>query len=286
MPPIPESEPPPPPEEAPSELPLSTRVTAPPVARSVSPEESGPERLDTLRPEWTPPPGVPSDLRRTLPSSLLPPSRRARRRSQRWAAAKQKAAARGERQGSSRALAFVAALAVVFVVIVVAWMKSPPRAVSAPAPAPTTTPTGGVAPNVTSPVKTTAVVATTARESAAPSPSDATTVASAAPSASTPTMSSVGITPEEGAPKDTPELPESLGYLFVSSKQKLPVYLNGLIAGDTQSWMKVACGWRYLRLARHGSPPAGSSFPVWATDGHSVLVPCRGATRVDLEPGP
>lgn len=94
------------------------------------------------------------------------------------------------------------------------------------------------------------------------------------------------MTPEEGAPADTPSLPESLGYLFVASPSKIPVYLNGVIAGDTQSWMKVGCGWRYLRLARRGAPPAGSSFPVWATEGRSVLVPCRGATRVELSEDP
>ncbi len=259
------------------DLPLSRRITAPPVARSVSPEDSMRpyERHGTLRPEWSGSSSVPSDLRRTLPSSLLPPSRRARRRGQRWSYAKRLVASRsGRLSAPSRALAFVAAVGIVAAVIAVAWFRSPSHAAST-APVvrvePLSTPSPVVA-TTESPRGTTATSTATSAGTSAPS---------SAPSAPTgPTL--VGITAEEGAPADTAALPETLGYLLVASSTRMPVYLNGTIAGDTGSWMKVGCGWRYLRLARHGSPPAGSSFPVWATEGRSVLVPCRGATRVEL----
>ena len=264
------------------DFPLSARPTAPPVARSVTPESSrareGRLTHDTLRPDaWparqTPPP----DLRRSAPpSSLLPPSRRLRRRAQRWSYAKRLVTPRsGKMSSAARAIALVAAVGIIAVVIAVAWFRNPPSssATLSPKKPDTTVSLGSVAPPTGS----------------SPAPVGSAPVA-VVPSSATPFPSASviegGLSPEEGAPSDTAQLPEAQGYLYVSSPHKIPVYLNGGMAGETLRWLRVGCGWRYLRLARRGSPPVGSSFPVWATAGRSVLVPCRGATRVDLAEDP
>ena len=229
-----------------------------------------------MRPEaWAARP--PPDLRRSAaPSSLLPASRRLRRRAQRWTYAKRLVTPRSGRfPPAARAIAFVAAVGIIAVVIAVAWFRNPTSSSAVPPPK-----------RPEAAASSPAVTSTQISVESSPAIDHSTSpAASALPSSSAPVFEG-GLTAEEGAPNDTPKLPESQGYLYVSSARKIPVYLNGGMVGETLRWLRVGCGWRYLRLARRGAPPVGSSFPVWATEGRSVLVPCRGATRVDLAEDP
>jgi hypothetical protein len=81
---------------------------------------------------------------------------------------------------------------------------------------------------------------------------------------------------------DARALPEGKGYLFIESEPGQPVYVNGVLAGDTGQWLTVTCGFRNVRIALRGPTPAGRSFPSWVSDGASVLVPCHGATEAAL----
>jgi hypothetical protein len=70
--------------------------------------------------------------------------------------------------------------------------------------------------------------------------------------------------------------------LFVESLPGRPVYVNGVLAGDTTRWLTVGCGFRHVRIAERGPAPGGKSFPAWASDGISIIVPCRGATAMAI----
>jgi hypothetical protein len=41
---------------------------------------------------------------------------------------------------------------------------------------------------------------------------------------------------------------------------------------------------RNVRLAKDGWPPPGKSFPMWSSEGVTVMVPCRAAFEITLEP--
>jgi hypothetical protein len=82
---------------------------------------------------------------------------------------------------------------------------------------------------------------------------------------------------------DASALPKDHGFLYVTTKAPTPVYLNGIVAGDSGTWLEVTCGLRHIRLARPGTPAPGGSFPMWSTEGTSVLVPCRGAASVSID---
>lgn len=242
------------------------RSTPPPVSSSVAP---GPgyvfEAMPPAPPSWR---AGALDLRRSAPPTFAPASWRMRRRSLRWTYAKRLVSVRAAQNPNiTRFVVFSAIVALAAVLVSVAWTRRSAQVASANQPAPGFTPNplpggdGKVARDVAPVVGVT---------------SDKHEAAQAPPST---------VSPEaDPPPADAADLPETFGYLEVLSEGSFPVYLNGLLAGETQRWLRVGCGWRFLRLARKGAPPAGSSFPLWATEGRSVLVPCRGVARVELEP--
>ena len=75
------------------------------------------------------------------------------------------------------------------------------------------------------------------------------------------------------------------GALFVESPVPASVYVNGVLAGAANERLQVACGLRHVRLARPELPPPGQSFPMWTTDGISVLIACGGVTKAAIAPG-
>jgi hypothetical protein len=87
-------------------------------------------------------------------------------------------------------------------------------------------------------------------------------------------------------PPDVSGLGVGRGLLWVESKSAREVFVNGNQAGASGKWLNVPCGLRNVRSAKPGPPPAGASFPMWTSDGHSVLVPCRSYTRVSMPTDP
>ncbi len=87
-------------------------------------------------------------------------------------------------------------------------------------------------------------------------------------------------------PPDTSGLPVDRGLIWVDAQVVREVYVTGDAAGQTGKWLRVPCGLRNVRTAQPGPPPAGSSFPLWTSEGHSVLIPCRSYTRVTMPTDP
>ena len=255
--------------EAPSDR---GRSTPPPVSASVAPRAR--EGYDAYSPDpaaWRGSRASSPDLRRSLPPSFAPASYRLRRRGHRWTYAKRLVTVRASQYpNTARFVVFSAIFALAAVLVSVDWSRrAPPTTQGAPSVAVVTQPQ-------TTLVDREARAASTATSTA---PSAAAVLDTAAPIATS------AASPEsDPVPADASDLPETTGYLEVVSTSGLPVYLNGMLAGDTQRWLHVGCGWRFLRLAQKGASPAGSSFPAWATEGRSVHVPCRGGVRVELEP--
>ncbi|MBL9023802.1 MAG: hypothetical protein JNL21_16530 [Myxococcales bacterium] len=113
-------------------------------------------------------------------------------------------------------------------------------------------------------------------------------LASSSPLASSPPLTSAPSALPAAIP-DPPEtggLARDRGLLWVETKTPREVFVQGNAAGASGRWLNVPCGLRNVRTAQPGPPPAGSSFPIWMSDGHSVLVPCRSFTRVTLPTDP
>lgn len=87
-------------------------------------------------------------------------------------------------------------------------------------------------------------------------------------------------------PPDTSVLARDKGFLWVETTTPREVFVNGHTAGPSGRWLQVGCGLRNVRSAQPGPPPAGASFPIWTSEGHSVLIPCRSYTRVTLPTDP
>ena len=69
------------------------------------------------------------------------------------------------------------------------------------------------------------------------------------------------------------------GLLTVCSASSLDVYVSGVRLGKTNERLVSFCHLKHVRL--------GEGTPVeWKTKGHTVHVPCRGATRITLDPDP
>ncbi len=118
--------------------------------------------------------------------------------------------------------------------------------------------------------------ATAAAIVAAPTITSATSVASAAPIVAAATIAAEA--PEAG---DAAGLPADRGYLVLGGAAGARAYVNGADVGPADQRIAVACGARYVRLgtlAETGKPPS------WVTAGRSVVVACRGETRVELTP--
>lgn len=117
--------------------------------------------------------------------------------------------------------------------------------------------------------------------SAAPPPTGP--AAEPAPSASVMAARPIDPVPD---PPDVSGLGVGRGLLWVESTSPREIFVNGNQAGASGKWLNVPCGLRNVRSAKQGPPPAGASFPMWTSDGHSVLVPCRSYTRVTMPTDP
>ncbi len=116
----------------------------------------------------------------------------------------------------------------------------------------------------------------------------------AAPSFATTSMSEVTLpggrpspsaTPSgdaSAAPPDASQLPSNYGYVNFVSDRELHVYVNGKLAGETGQWLRVECDYRNVRFSERTLPKIGSSFPAWTGEGHTVVLPCREATRLTV----
>jgi hypothetical protein len=109
--------------------------------------------------------------------------------------------------------------------------------------------------------------------SAAPIVSAA-TIASAAPIASAVPIASAAVDPADPA-----SLAVDRGYLVLVGAAGASAYVNGAEVGPSDQRIAVPCGARYVRL---GTPREKGRPTSWLTPGRSVVVACRGETRVDL----
>jgi hypothetical protein len=82
-------------------------------------------------------------------------------------------------------------------------------------------------------------------------------------------------------PADAAELPSNYGYVYFLSERPLHVYVNGRLAGETGQWLKVECDYRNVRFSERAVPKLGGPFPIWAGEWHTIVVPCRAATKFD-----
>ena len=124
-----------------------------------------------------------------------------------------------------------------------------------------------------------ATFATTATTTATPLPS--------APSAvSAPSLPVASSTPVVSSDPPLPVIkrPKDMGLLWVDSTVPVSVYVQGLPAGESGTYLEVPCGLKNVRLARRDLPPPGHSFPMWLGKAESVLVPCGAANRVKMAP--
>ena len=108
-------------------------------------------------------------------------------------------------------------------------------------------------------------------------------VASAAPMVAAATIASAAApaAPAAGEGGDPASLPADRGYLVLGGAGGARAYVNGADVGAADQRIAVACGARYVRLgtaAEKGRPPS------WLTAGRSVVVACRGETRLVLAP--
>ncbi len=77
-------------------------------------------------------------------------------------------------------------------------------------------------------------------------------------------------------PKDPSELAAHLGYLYVSSPIDTQVFVQGKAAGQTNTYLEVFCGRRYLRL--------GTAPGEWQSDGVGFKISCQKINRIALRP--
>ena len=182
-----------------------------------------------------------------------------------------------------------AAIAIVLAAVVglgvLATRQKPPATTTSPetASAPTN---AAEAPGTASPsppaatTEATAPVATTVSSAAtneppANVPSEVAPDSSAAePAASAATPSAPGASPLP--PQDPSQLAGHLGYLYVSSPIDTQVFVQGKVAGKTNSYLEVFCGRRYLRL--------GAAPGEWQSEGVGFKIACQQVSRVTLRP--
>jgi hypothetical protein len=131
-------------------------------------------------------------------------------------------------------------------------------------------------------IASTAPVAPPAPIAPAPAVPSAAPVATAAPIVAAPTIASaapVAAVAAEGA--DPAGLPADRGYLTLGGAPGARAYVNGADVGAVDQRVAVPCGARYVRL---GTPGEKGKPPSWVTAGRSVVVACRGETRITLTP--
>ncbi|NUO54350.1 MAG: hypothetical protein HOV80_36355 [Polyangiaceae bacterium] len=119
--------------------------------------------------------------------------------------------------------------------------------------------------------------------SATPPPTGPAAEPAPAPSASVMAARPIDPVPD---PPDVSGLGVGRGLLWVEASSPREIFVIGNQVGASGKWLNVPCGLRNVRSAKQGPPPAGASFPMWTSDGHSVLVPCRSYTRVTMPTDP
>ncbi len=77
-------------------------------------------------------------------------------------------------------------------------------------------------------------------------------------------------------PGEAAKLLATEGYLWVSSSLDTLVFVHAVKSGNTNTWLRVPCGWRWVRLGQSGG--------FWQSEGLSVYVTCRGVTRITIQP--
>jgi len=76
-------------------------------------------------------------------------------------------------------------------------------------------------------------------------------------------------------------LPPDRGYLVLQGAVDARAYVNGADVGPSSLRIAVPCGARYVRIGTAAAPGRPTS---WLTKGRSVVVACRGETRIELSP--
>lgn len=105
-------------------------------------------------------------------------------------------------------------------------------------------------------------------------PVSASASAEAVPSAAAPSMNAkVGV---PAPPKDASELAGHLGYLYVVSPLDTQVFVQGKVAGKTNSYLEVFCGRRYLRL--------GTAPGEWQSEGLGFKIACQQVNQIVIQP--
>ena len=119
-------------------------------------------------------------------------------------------------------------------------------------------------------------------ETAQPPPSLPATSNTSAPLPSASAQPSASGSAAEAPPPDASDLPPNMGYVLFASDRALHVYVNGHLVGETGQWLRIECEYRNVRFSDRTMPKIGSSFPAWTGEGHTVVVPCRSATRLTV----
>lgn len=121
--------------------------------------------------------------------------------------------------------------------------------------------------------------------SATPAPIvSAATIVSATPAATAAIVSAATIAtaaPVAAAGGDPAGLPADRGYLVLGGAAGARAFVNGADVGAAEERIAVPCGARYVRLGTIAEP---GKPPTWVTAGRSVVVACRGETRIELKP--
>lgn len=105
-------------------------------------------------------------------------------------------------------------------------------------------------------------------------------VATAAPvAAAAPIATAAPVATAAVDPGDPASLAPDRGYLVLVGAAGASAYVNGAEVGAVDQRLAVPCGARYVRL---GTPRVKGREISWLTPGRSVVVACRGETRVDL----
>lgn len=118
----------------------------------------------------------------------------------------------------------------------------------------------------------------------APPVDESARAATSAPIASVvpPPIASVAPPPIASAAVDSGDpagLSADRGYLVLQGAVDGRAYVNGAEVGPSEQRIAVPCGARYVRI---GTAAAPGRPTAWLTKGRSVVVACRGETRIDL----
>src|SRR5690606_36591964 len=120
-------------------------------------------------------------------------------------------------------------------------------------------PVQAAAPPASEPHQLTASPATPPASAGSPAPTGATTGEPSAEATSNP-------------PRDPSTLPTKNAWLYVSAPVSANVFIHGVDAGPTNTWLETACGTRFVRLGR----AAGD----WLSAGVPTVIRCRSANTI------